>query len=353
MASFDSTMSASSTSASAMVETLSPIWRSVLNRSDIAVDASFFSLGGNLLAADLMFAEIARQLGRVLPTATLFHAPTITDLAAVLSQPTLPQFSSLIPLKSGTGKTPILITPGLNGCASFSGLAKSIQSDHPIYGLQAKGVDGLEEPLGRVEDTAEFFLHALADLPWQSYILVGYSFGGLVAVEMAQQLVTSQKHVALLVLIDAFPHPRFLSEGQRLRLSLRRAKRHISEMRQRSIGDAISYLTKGVQRRLHRKVGRADVAPPETSPLSLARTTLAVKAKSYAALGCYRPRVYSGKITFVKSASDNYFPNDPAAIWGPLAAGIEVETIAGDHLNIVTTHSEALAAALTRYLAKA
>jgi thioesterase domain-containing protein len=55
----------------------------------------------------------------------------------------------------------------------------------------------------------------------------------------------------------------------------------------------------------------------------------------------------------VKSASDNYFPNDPAAIWGPLAAGIEVETIAGDHLNIVTTHSEALAAALTRYLAKA
>ncbi len=349
---FDS-IHASSTSASTMIEKLSPIWRSILKRSDVGVDDSFFSLGGNLLAADQLFAEIAWQLGRELPTATLFHAPTLAALAAVLSQPTLPLFSPLIPLKAGPGKTPILIAPGLNGSANFSGLAKSIQTDHPIYGLQAKGVDGLEEPLGHVENMAEFYLQSLCDLPFQEYILVGYSFGGLVALEMARRLVDSQKQVKLLVLIDAYPHPRFLSARQRLRLSVRRAKRHISEMRQRSIGDAFSYITKGVQHRLHLGEVRGDVLPPETSRLSLARTTLAVKAKSYAALGSYCPKVYSGKIKFLKSASDNYFPNDPVGVWAHLSAGIEVETVAGDHLTIVTTHSEALAAALTRYLAKA
>lgn len=352
MAPLDSTINASSTSA-ATVEKLASIWRSVLERPDIGVDDRFFSLGGDLQTADQMFAEIARQMGRELPTATLFHAPTLAALAAVLSQSTLPQFSPLIPLKAGSGEIPILITPGLNGCASFSSLANSIQTDHPIYGIQAKGVDGLEEPFCRVEDMAEFYLQALVDLPSPSYILIGYSFGGMIALEMAQRLVASQKQVRLLVLIDAYPHPHFLSAGQRLRLTVRRAKRHISEMRQRSIGDAISYFTKGVQNRLHIGEVRDEVLPPETSRLSLARTGLIVKAKSYAALGCYHPRVYSGKITFVKSASDNYFPNDPVGIYSHLAAGVEVETVAGDHLNIVTTHSEDLAAALTRYLAKA
>ena len=353
MAPLDSTISMSSASASTMVEKLAPIWRSILKRSDFGVDDSFFSLGGNLWTADRMFAEITRQLGRELPSATVFHAQTLAALATVLSQPTLPKFSPFIPLKAGREETPIVITPGLNGCASFAGLAKSIQTDHPIYGLQAKGVDGLEEPFARVEDMADFYLHALGDLPSDAYILVGYSFGGLVALEMAQRLVESQKQVPLLVLIDAYPHPRFLSRGQRLRLTLRRAARHVSEMKQRSIGDAISYLTKGIQRRLHLgKIG-GDVLPQETSLVGFARTTLAVKARCHAAMGCYNPKFYSGKITFVKSASDNYFPSDPVAVWANLASSIEVETVAGDHLNIVTTHFEGLAAAITRYLAKA
>ena len=67
-------------------------------------------------------------------------------------------------MKTGTGKPPILIAPGLDGCASFSKLAKRIQTEHPIYGIQAKGVDGMENPFDCVEDMAQYYVEGLNEL---------------------------------------------------------------------------------------------------------------------------------------------------------------------------------------------
>jgi acetoacetyl-CoA synthetase len=183
----------------------------VLNRPSIGIDANFFRVGGSVASADLLFAEIAQKLGWELPSATIFRAPTIATLASLLDQPELPRFSPFVQLKAGSQKTPIIIAHGLDGCASFSGLARRIQTDHPIYGIQAKGVDGLEEPQDRIEDMAQFYLDALNELqPHGPYILIGYSFGGLVALEMAQRLSEQKKDVGLLMLVDAYPHPRYL-----------------------------------------------------------------------------------------------------------------------------------------------
>jgi thioesterase domain-containing protein len=77
---------------------------------------------------------------------------------------------------------------------------------------------------------------------------------------------------------------------------------------------------------------------------------LRVKDAAYLALARYRPRVYSGRIKFVKSEIDPYFPADPVAVWGHLAAGVEVETVPGGHLDIVAADFEGLAAVLTRYV---
>jgi acetoacetyl-CoA synthetase len=331
---------------------LTPIWLSVLHRSSIGIDDNFFRLGGNLRTAEVLFAEIAQKGGRELPTATIFHAPTIAALASVLEQPTLPRFSPFIQLKAGTEKPPILIAHGLNGCASFSGLAKCIRTEHPIYGIQAKGVDGLEEPFERIEDMAEFYLDALNEMQLQDpYILIGYSFGGLVALEMAQRLSEQKKNVGLLVLIDSYPHPRYLSAGQRLRLSAQRTKSHIFEMKQRPIRGAISYFMGGLGRRLRMAgVHTRGTCLPEASRLSLPQTTLRVKRKAYVALARYRPRPYIGKIKFIKSETDTYFPGDPVPVWAHLAAAFDVETVRGTHLNMVTTHFEGLATVLTRYV---
>ena len=340
-------------SAATTVGLLTSIWQSLLHRSPIGVDDNFFSLGGNRRTADLLFADIARRLGREVPTATIFHAQTIAALASVLDQPTLPRFSPFVQMKAGTAKPPILIAPGLDGCASFSKLAKRIQTEHPIYGIQAKGVDGRENPFDCVEDMAQYYVEGLNEFqPYGPYILIGYSFGGLVALEMAQRLSDSGKQVGLLVLIDAYPHPRNLSSGQRLRLSVQRAARHISEMKEKPIRGAVEYLFSGFKRRLGIAGANGGQDLSATSRLSLARTTLRVKDKSYVALARYRPRPYCGDMKFIKSENDTYFPGDPHPVWANLARTFEVETVSGNHLDMVTTHFEGLAAALTRYLSE-
>jgi thioesterase domain-containing protein len=78
-----------------------------------------------------------------------------------------------------------------------------------------------------------------------------------------------------------------------------------------------------------------------------------MRDRAYLALRRYRPRYYPGKIKFVKAETISEFPDDPAAVWTNLAKELEIETVPGDHLGIVNTHYERLAAVLSRYLQEA
>src|ERR1700689_2543803 len=267
-----------------MVEMLLRIWRQLLQRPSIGIEDSFFDLGGSSSLADTMFAEIARECGRELPSATILCAPTIAALASLLEQPTLPRFSPFVPLSAGSERPPILIAHGLAGQASFSKLAQYFQTGHPIYGIQARGVDGIEKPFDCVEDMAQYYIDALTDVQSHGpYILIGYSFGGLVALEMAQRLSEDGKKIGLLVLIDSYPHPRYMSARQRLLLGLQRSRSRITKMRQKPFDEAISYFLDGVQRRLRIAEPHPN-EPLQGSRLSLAQTTLQVQAKAYLAL---------------------------------------------------------------------
>jgi thioesterase domain-containing protein len=338
-----------------MADALIPIWQRVLQRPSIGIEENFFDIGGNVECADLLFAEIARECGREVPTAAIFQAPTIAALASMLELPSLPRFSPFVSLKLGAAHPPVLITHGLGGRARFTQLAKHIRTSHSIYGIQARGIDGREEPFDRIEDMAQYYLADLKNLqPEGPYVLIGYSFGGLVALEMAQRLSDEGKQIQLLVLVDAYPHPRQMAGRQRLLLGIQRTRRRISQMSQQPLPDAMSYLIGGLKRRFGfaAEHGRSP-QPPNASRLSLATTTLRVKSKAYIALARYRPRPYAGKIKFLKSESDEYFPGDSVPVWANVAADFEVETVPGSHLDMVTAHFESLAAVLSRYLQEA
>ena len=92
--------------------------------------------------------------------------------------------------------------------------------EQPIYGMQARGIDGVDEPFDRIEDLAQFYLDAIKEIqPHGPYFLIGYSLGGLVTLEMAQRLRHEHEQVALLVVLWSYPYSGFISRGQRLRLS--------------------------------------------------------------------------------------------------------------------------------------
>ena len=342
--------------ASTTCDVLTPIWERVLRRQSIRPEDNFFDLGGDSLQAVELFAEIERVSGREMAPVTIYCAPTIAALAAVLDEPTAPRFPPFLQLRAGTEEPPIFLAHGLAGTAmDFYQLAKHLQTQRPIYGMQAKGTDGLDEPFERIEDLAQYHLDAIREVqPHGPYFLIGYSLGGLVTLEMAQRLTTAGEEVALLAMLETYPHSRFLSLRQRVRLGVRLANYHATTVRRLPLRDAIAYIIRPSERRLYVSRDSNGNAPSQV-PAGASNTPTMQRAResAYRSFTQYRPRFYSGTIKFVRAEIATDFPDDPAAIWSGLTDQFHAETVPGDHLGILGTHFEKLATVVSRYLHEA
>jgi thioesterase domain-containing protein len=333
---------------SAIVEVLTPIWQRVLQRSSIDVDDDFFDLGGNAALAARLFAEIAQASSRELRPTVICQASTIRGLAAVLERPLAPALSPITLLKPGAEKPPIFITHGIGGSViDFVPLARRIEVKQPIYGMQARGTDGsedpCEEPFDRVEDMAKYYLDAIRQLQRNGpYFLIGYSLGGQVALEMAQRLSAKGNKVSLLAMLDSYPHSHHLSRGQRALLFARRARGRVSALSKLPTREVVSRLISRV-----RGMGQSPVA--ETFTPSVRRSLESANL----AWARYQPQFYAGKIEFIRAETVTYFPANPAAVWGKQVSQFECETVPGDHVGMVTAHVDSLAAVLSRRLKEA
>jgi acetoacetyl-CoA synthetase len=318
----------------ATLEKLSQAWQRVLRCSSIDTDDNFFDRGGDPELAIALFAEISRTFGVELAPERIYQAPTLASQAALLNQPVIAAFPPVIPLKGGTKQPPVFLAHGVGGTVmELFQVVKHIQSLHAIYGLQASGVDGSQEPLERVEDAAEFHLDGIRNVqPHGPYLLVGYSFGGLVMLEIAQRLIEQKERIGLLAMVDAYPHQRYLPPGQRLLLASKVTARRAAS----------------VIRGVRRSGGRSGSIPVTLSPAAQR-----VRESGYRALSRYRPRFYRGTIRFVKAEIPSAFPEDPVAVWGPLAEKVELETVPGNHQGMVREQSGKLASVLSRYLTEA
>jgi acetoacetyl-CoA synthetase len=334
-----------------MVEMLTPIWQRVLQLSSVDVEDNFFDLGGDSTLALHLFNEIARSCGRELPPVTIYVATTIAALAAVLEQPAELRVPTLVRLKDGIAEPPLFITHGLGGSViDFFQVVKHIQTPHSIQGMQAKGIDGAEEPFDRIEEMAQFYLDAIRQVqPHGPYLLAGYSLGGLVTLEMAQRLISNGEKVALLAMLDSYPDIRYLSLAQRAQLVARLATQRATTAMKLPVGEALSLIVRPSRRRA--TAPKVSYQPPVDVSLSPAMQR--ARECAYLALTRYKPRFYPGKIKFVRAEIPTDFPADPAAVWAKLADQFEVEAVPGDHLGIMSTHYEKLAAAISRYVDEA
>src|SRR5258708_36709359 len=121
-------------------------------------------------------------------------------MAAVLNQTGAPKSPLAVPLKSGGSYPPLFIVHGVGGnVMELIPLGKAIRSHNPVYAIQAKGLDALETPNACVEDMAECYLPAIREIqPQGPYLLAGYSFGGLVALEIGRRLLEQGEKIGFL-----------------------------------------------------------------------------------------------------------------------------------------------------------
>lgn len=341
-------------STSATVSALTTIWESVLQTSPIQPDDNFFDLGGDSLSAVTLFLEIEKFCGRQLPSVMIYNTPTISTLAAELEGPGTSRLPPLVLLRAGTANaSPVFIAHGLGGSViDFYSLVTLIESGRPIYGMQARGIDGADDPLESIEGMAQYHLEAIKKVqPNGPYVLVGYSLGGLVSMEIAHRLLGAGEQVGLLAMLDAYPSRKYLSLSQRLRLAARFALKHLSIAIGMSAGPKDEYSASPAKLRAQMSAGRR-ASKLTQSPAAASMTPAMLRAAEIAreALKRYRPHFYSGAIKFVRAKIVTDFPANPAAVWGGLAKQFEVETVPGDHLGMIAAHPEVLAAVITRYL---
>jgi acetoacetyl-CoA synthetase len=344
-------------SSSVALDQLIPIWERVLQRSPIGVHDNFFDLGGDSLLAVNLFFEIEQAFGREMPPVMIYQAPTIAALAAELELPSASRLPALVLLKPGNNEPPIFIAHGLGGSViDFYQLVKYIDSPQPIYGMQARGIDGVDEPFDRIEDLAQFYLNAIKEVqPHGPYYLVGYSLGGLVTLEMAQRLTQGGEQVALLALLESYPYSKFLAFGQRLRLLARVAKHRAHTLRRLPFRDAVSYIMLPSRRRFYfariiNSNGNGNSRSELPNAGVVSPTMQRARDTAYLALSRYQPSYYAGEIKFVRAGLLTDFPKDPVAVWAKLVEKIECETVPGDHLGIVGTHFDALGSVISKYL---
>ena len=341
---------------------IAEVWRDLLGVQEVALDDDFFALGGHSLAAVRLFAKIRKQFGVDLPLATLFQAPTLAELAAMVSRSggldttqavavlkkisstmvQLPQqaWSPLVTIcKGDSALTPIFCVHGAGGnVLNFKVISDRLGRDQPFYGLQAQGVDGLLKPLSSVEAMASQYVQAIRMVGKTGpYRLAGYSGGGVIAYEMAQQLIASGSQVEFLGMIDTLA-----PDAARKKVSL---LTKLALARRWTLKFALKWPER---RRIARKMRQSDAVLFAQLARGDALTEQLIGFNLYhsfvAAQAQYVPKPYPGSpiLIFRADQAKTSFP-DPAYLaagkslgWSAhVAGGVRVVDVPGSHITML------------------
>jgi amino acid adenylation domain-containing protein len=205
--------------ASPLERRLVEIWEDVLNVRPISIQDDFFELGGHSLIAVELFTAIERVTGVRLPLASIFEAPTVSQLAALVhANGWDAPWQSLVPLRETGSRPPLFfITAGDGNPVGFGALARRLGTEQPFYSLQPSGLDGRTLLDLRVDRMARRYLEEVRSVqPEGPYLLGGRCFGTLIAFELTRLLEASGQRVALVIALDSVGpmwSPRVLANG--------------------------------------------------------------------------------------------------------------------------------------------
>jgi amino acid adenylation domain-containing protein len=310
------------------------IWERVLDIKKIGIDDSFFDLGGHSLKALQLFAEIEKVWHKKLLLAVLLESPTIAELAQIIRTGVTPNWSPLVLLKPSENKSPLFCVHPLGGnLFDYHTLSKILDIHRPIYGLQPRGIDGKQPPIDRIEDMASYFIRSIQTVqPQGPYFIAGYSFGGIVAFDIARQLTELGEKIAFLGLVDIrCPVIAELDTPFSEWIDIQ-----LDRLRKMTIKQQFEY----IYEKLFKPKSQAyrDEVVATLSDLDLFTPELVkVLDCNVQAAKEYQPQTFAGKATlFWSEYQDWYIKKHPTLGWGDLVVdGLDIQRIPGNHTTLM------------------
>lgn len=319
---------------------LAAIFRDVLSISQVGLNDSFFDLGGHSILAVKLAAKVEESFKTRLPLAALLAAPTVASLAETLAGGRQDAHRApVVKVRANGSRTPLFCIHGMDGNVLFlERLSRGLSPDQPVYGIQARGMDGVGKPETSVEAMAELYVKAIQEIqPSGPYVLSGYSLGGMVAVEVAHRLVARGETVSRIILFDTrVPRAaagRSLKKamGQRFMYHFKRGPRAF--LRSLYLGP--------VER------GSWQVLTRLGLPVPLRLRVWPVRQANLKAYVLHRPRPWAGPITLLRAEhQEDEFKHLHALGWEDFAVGeLDIRPLPCEHLDFFAGKSAAIVAA--------
>ena len=329
------------------------IWEQVLDLQQIGIEDNFFDLGGHSLKALQLFAEIERIWHRKLLLAVLLESPTIAELATIIRTGDTLEWSPVVLLKPSENKSPLFCVHPLGGnLFDYHILSKVLDIHRPIYGLQPRGIDGKQPPIERIEEMADYFIQSIQAIqPQGPYFIAGYSFGGIVAFDMARQLTEQGEKVAFLGLLDTrCPVIPAISTPFREWVGIQ-----IDRIRTQTVKEQFNFFyeklfnpkAQGYRDEVVATLSDLDIFTPEL---------IKVLDCNVQATKEYQPQIFAGKATIFWSEYQNwYIEKHPTLGWGDwLTDGLDMQWVPGNHTSLMQEpHVRVLAEKLKSSIAEA
>jgi FkbH-like protein len=182
---------------------LAKIWADLLRFEQVGVQDNFFNLGGTSLLAVDLFTQIEHRFGKKLPLTTLIQAPTLEQLARLLTD--VSSRESLVLIRDGGDKPPLfLVHDGDGETMLYRNLALLLKPDHAVFGLQPRSQEHVPITHTRIDEMAAYHIDGIRSVQSRGpYLVGGMCAGGVIAFEIARQLQSQGEEVALVALIDA------------------------------------------------------------------------------------------------------------------------------------------------------
>ncbi|AOY99626.1 acetoacetate--CoA ligase [Cupriavidus sp. USMAHM13] len=329
---------------------LQVLWENILDFAPIGRDDNFFELGGHSLLAARLLAAVHQSTGKTIPIATLQVAPTIARLAEAIDEGVLPPTSPVL-VRAGTG-TPIFLVHGLSGSVMECwGLVRALHSPRPVYGLQARGLDGEQATQQHVEEMAASYIEQMRTVqPDGPYALAGYSFGGLIAFEIAQQLKDAGERIEYLCLLDPYVYERWLPWRAWIRQCYGRMRGQWHKLRAVPATRMAAYVADRLivgADHVCMRFGYARLRPDATTA-AYPQALRDVRETLVQAMTRYRPVPFdAGPILYVRATTRLEERGDPMQMWQRIACGgLIIAEVPGSHYDLVAEPNLQIVAAL-------
>ncbi|WP_281337148.1 non-ribosomal peptide synthetase [Flavobacterium eburneipallidum] len=328
------------------------IWQEILKVEKVDIFSNFFEMGGHSIMALNVMIKIEKATGKRIPLSALFQHSTVEKLAKLLNSENEIISDHLVAIKPNGNKTPLFMVHGAGlNILNFANVINHFDADQPVYGFQGIGPNGYDNWFESIEAMAACYIDSMLKAnPKGPYAVAGFSFGGVVAFEMARQLKEQGKTVSAIALLDTYVDSSYYEatyERKKRARYLDRTYKRLNFLKQMLTSWSMLKLRFNSKKdhilKNHFGVNKNPLSEQELVAQEEFEIAAAMVDKI---VDRYHLKPQDLEVDLFRSKDDPNFKLDPIYLgWKKAASrGINIHNIPGNHLNMVAPPNDKILA---------